>query len=255
MSGLPGSVAGWWPSPNRVMNQSAVADAVDAVGARGAALGVVVLRAAVDVVEGLVVVDRDLVELRHRQVGDEAPGLREVEALVEAAVVPTSGSRGRPGGRRARGRRRACAVPQPARNVLPPSCEIMWHVIEVDAARRRAGWRRAPGSSAGRCRRRRCRSASPTTAPRSASGRRRPCGGRARSRRRHVGILRREREADLAQVAFGQARLQLLQVCRRRSSGGGPTRAAADVGRDGAVTLPGGGVEPVRDRAGPSRRR
>ncbi len=65
----------------------AVADPVDVVGAYGSTLGAVVLRTAVDVVEGLVVVDGQLVELRHRQVGDELPVLAQVPSLVEAAVA------------------------------------------------------------------------------------------------------------------------------------------------------------------------
>ena len=63
-----------------------IAHARDVVGARWAALGVVVLGAAVDRVEGFGVVDRDLVELGHRQVVDEAPGIGVVEGLVQPAV-------------------------------------------------------------------------------------------------------------------------------------------------------------------------
>ena len=48
---------------------------------------VVVLRAAVDVVERLVVGGRDLVELGQRQVGEEVPVLAEVMSLVQPAVV------------------------------------------------------------------------------------------------------------------------------------------------------------------------
>ena len=64
-----------------------VHDAVLAGGPRRPAQGEVVLRAAVDVVERRVVVQRHLVELRHRQVGLELPRLRPVPALVDAAVV------------------------------------------------------------------------------------------------------------------------------------------------------------------------
>ena len=49
--------------------------------------GEVVLGAAVDVVEGLGVVDRDLVELGGRQVAVETPGGAAVPGLVETAVT------------------------------------------------------------------------------------------------------------------------------------------------------------------------
>ena len=64
----------------------AVADAARIHRARGAALAVVVLGTAVDIVERRIVVDRDLVELRDGQVVDEAPRRAEVEALVNAAI-------------------------------------------------------------------------------------------------------------------------------------------------------------------------
>ena len=64
-----------------------VPDAVDVVGPRRPAEGGVVLRAAVDVVEGLRVVDRDPVELRHREVRLELPRRAAVPRLVDAAVV------------------------------------------------------------------------------------------------------------------------------------------------------------------------
>ncbi len=64
-----------------------VADAGDAARAGRSAEREVVLRAAVHVVERRVHVDVDLVELRQRQVGEEAPGLRPVEGLVETTVV------------------------------------------------------------------------------------------------------------------------------------------------------------------------
>ena len=64
-----------------------VGDAVGVEGARGTALGVVVLGAAVDVVEGLRVVEGDLVELRHGQVRAEAPRGAVVVGLVDAAVA------------------------------------------------------------------------------------------------------------------------------------------------------------------------
>ncbi len=63
-----------------------VGDAVDAVGPDRAALGVVVLGASVDVVEGLGVVESEFVELSDRQVCDVAPAPGEIEALVETAV-------------------------------------------------------------------------------------------------------------------------------------------------------------------------
>ena len=64
-----------------------VGDAVGAGGARRTAEGEVVLGAAVDVVERLVVVDGDLVELGDRQVGEELPGGAAVTGLVQAAVT------------------------------------------------------------------------------------------------------------------------------------------------------------------------
>ena len=54
---------------------------------RRATHGVVVLRPAVDVVEGFVVGGGDLVVLGQRQVGEMAPVLPEVEGLVESSVV------------------------------------------------------------------------------------------------------------------------------------------------------------------------
>ena len=64
-----------------------VSDAVDIERARRAALGVVVLGAPVDVVEGLRVVDRDLVVLRDRKVRGKGPGLPVVPALIDAAIA------------------------------------------------------------------------------------------------------------------------------------------------------------------------
>src|SRR5581483_2274077 len=60
---------------------------MNAARARWSAQSVVVLRAAVDVVEGTVFIHGDVVELRNRQVGQEGPVLAAVEALVDAAVA------------------------------------------------------------------------------------------------------------------------------------------------------------------------
>ena len=54
---------------------------------RRAAEAVVVLRAAVDVIERRVLADGDVVHLRGGQVGFEDPGGGAVEAFVEAAVA------------------------------------------------------------------------------------------------------------------------------------------------------------------------
>src|SRR4051812_35912226 len=48
---------------------------------------VVVLRAAVDVVKGNVIVDVDVIELRDRQVRFEVPVRSTIEALINAAVA------------------------------------------------------------------------------------------------------------------------------------------------------------------------
>ncbi len=64
-----------------------VRDARAVERARRAAQRVVVLGAAVDVVEGLRVVDRHPVELGDRQVLEEALGRAAVEGLVDAAVA------------------------------------------------------------------------------------------------------------------------------------------------------------------------
>ena len=65
----------------------AVANAVHVVGARRSSLGGVVLGAAVDVVEGRVVVDGDLVELGDRQVRGVAVGLAAIPGLVQSAIA------------------------------------------------------------------------------------------------------------------------------------------------------------------------
>ena len=63
-----------------------VADAVAIEGARGAVHRAQVLRAAEDVVEGLAIAERDLVELRDREVREVPELAAVVEALVEARV-------------------------------------------------------------------------------------------------------------------------------------------------------------------------
>ena len=227
MLGLPGSVAGWCPSAKSVMNQSAFEMPFDAVGARGAALGAVVLGPAVDRVEGRGVVHRHLVELGDRQVRHEAPGLREVEALVDPAVGADEQVVG-------------VVLPERDRVVvgvlvlllhppegLPPVVrDLHPHVHEVEPALR-VGARVellvvvGPG--------------------RPGDGLRALLPGRAAVGRavdgalaavhldrgvEDVGVLRRDREADLAERPLGQALLQLLpRRARRRSSGGGPTPA------------------------------
>ncbi len=65
----------------------AVANAVNVIGPRGPSLGCVVLSAAIDVVEGSVVVDRDLVKLGDRQVLGVAVGLAAVPGLVQPAIT------------------------------------------------------------------------------------------------------------------------------------------------------------------------
>ena len=66
----------------------AVADALHVEGAGRPVERPQVLRAAEDVVEGLAVVERELVELRDRQVGEVPPSRALVEGLVEARVGP-----------------------------------------------------------------------------------------------------------------------------------------------------------------------
>ena len=65
----------------------AVANPVDVVGARGAALSTVVLSAAVDVVEREAVVDSDSVELCDRQVGLVVVVLASVPGFIKPAVA------------------------------------------------------------------------------------------------------------------------------------------------------------------------
>ena len=213
MSGLPGSVAGWWPSPNSVMNQSALRMPLHVVGARRAALGGVVLGAAVDVVERLGVVDRHLVELRHRQVGDEAPGLRQVEALVDAAVGPDQQVVGIVGAERQRVVVGVLVLlASCARKVLPPSSETcMPHVGEVDAVEGvRAGVQllvvvRAGGAGHG------VGQLLPGRAAIGWSDRRRRCGDRARSRRRaRRGSAARSRGRSCPCCSSGRPLVELL---------------------------------------------
>ncbi len=64
-----------------------VGDAVGGAIARRAAQAVVILRAAIDVVEGRVVIDRDVVELGDGQIGFEMPVGGAVETFVDAAVI------------------------------------------------------------------------------------------------------------------------------------------------------------------------
>ena len=87
MFGSSGSLRDWKPSPPLTMYQSLVRTPSRLSDARRPAEREVVLRAAADVVERLRVVDRDAVELRDRQVREEAPGLAFVVRLVEPAVV------------------------------------------------------------------------------------------------------------------------------------------------------------------------
>ncbi len=90
----------------------AVANAVNVVGARGASLGRVVLRAAVNVVEGRVVVDRDFVELGDRQVLGVTVRLAAVPRLIKPAVAADDRCSESPGRSRAHDCRRVS-------NVLP----------------------------------------------------------------------------------------------------------------------------------------
>ena len=62
------------------------ANAVHVVCPRRATLGVVVLRATVNVVERLAVIQSELVVLGHRQVFHVSPSRAEVEALIHPAV-------------------------------------------------------------------------------------------------------------------------------------------------------------------------
>src|SRR5207302_616355 len=64
-----------------------IGDADGVLGPRRTAEAEVILRAAVDVVERLGIIDRDIVKLRDRQVGLENPILAFVERFVDAAVT------------------------------------------------------------------------------------------------------------------------------------------------------------------------
>ena len=64
-----------------------VSDTVPVVRTRGSVLSRVVLRAADDVVERLVVVHGDFIELGHGQVRNELPVRAQVPALVQSAVA------------------------------------------------------------------------------------------------------------------------------------------------------------------------
>ena len=110
-----------------------------------------------------------------------------------------------------------------------------------------AGWRTAPGSSAARCRPTPCPSASPRSTRDRSSGRRRPCAGRARSRRT-------ARRASAARWPGRSCPCALPAAPRSSCSHVAPPsvaamqpglRPAAHVGRDRAVALPRGGVQPI----------
>ena len=233
-----------------------VQDAVDVVGPRRAAEGGVVLRAAVDVVEGLRVVDRHPVELRHREVRLELPRRAAVPRLVDAAVVAVqevvgvlrvdpegvvvdvlgllarlaaTSSRRRPSP--------ACRCPSSRRG------------------RRPSGRGRAPGSTAPRSSS--TRRASPSSSRRRASGRsRRPCRAPRRGRRpcRAPSAGRRGRSGPTS--PFGQAVRQLrpgrAAVGRLVDAALGP---AVDEREDVPPALVGARRRGPRGRAGPSRRR
>ena len=63
-----------------------ILNAVWVVCARGTALGIVVLRSSVDVVERLGIIHRQLVELSHRQIGDKTPGPGQIEGFIKPAI-------------------------------------------------------------------------------------------------------------------------------------------------------------------------
>ena len=65
-----------------------IANTLPIVRARRAALRVVILRPAIDVVERLGIIDRDLVELRDRQIADEAPCFGVIIAFIQPAIGP-----------------------------------------------------------------------------------------------------------------------------------------------------------------------
>ncbi len=224
-----------------------VADAVDGVGARRAALCRVVLGAAVDVVEGLGVVDGHLVELGDREVGDEAPGGREVEALVEPAVgadeqvVGVVGVEGEGvvvgvlvllGEPTERGATVVGDLDAPVHEVDAVEGVGARHellvVVRAGGARHRLGHLRPARAAVGR-------------APDAASAPIELDRGVE-----DVGLLGRDREPDLAEGAFGQALRQPppAEAAVGRGVDAG-LRPAVDQGGHRSVVLPGGGIETV----------
>ena len=108
------------PSPPVTTNQSLFVEPFGDLRARRSAERAVVLRAAVDVVDRRRVVDFDVVELRHRQVGEVLPQPAAVPGLVEPAVAAFEQvARCCRDRSRSRGCRRACCARRAARNVAP----------------------------------------------------------------------------------------------------------------------------------------
>ena len=87
MFGSGQSARDWKPSPPPVFIQSLVRMPTRLSVRDGTPCDAVVLRAAIDVVEGQGIVHRDAVELRDRNVVEVAPGAAVVVGFVEAAVI------------------------------------------------------------------------------------------------------------------------------------------------------------------------
>ena len=204
----------------------AVADAVDRLGPRRAALRGVVLRPAVDVVERQVVVDRDLVELRDRQIRLEVVGLARDPRIRRDRRRSQSAGDSAFCGSITRAWLSTCLNCSPSGwNVLPPSSEtIMYVSTRIDAVEDvRAGdeFLIVLGTDA---------LVAALLRPGLAAVRRLETAalifGRFDQRIDHVGLDRRNGQSDAAQVRTRQAARDLPPgLARRRSTCRSPTPA------------------------------
>ncbi len=139
MFGSVGSTRATKPSPPVTMNQSLLVAPCGPARSRRPAERAVVLRAAVDVVDRRGVVDVDVVELRHREVGEVPPQPPAIPALVQPAVA---------------------ALEQVIGVVGIDPDEVVVDVLRALAERRGTSGRRRPRPASARSARRRVRGSS-----------------------------------------------------------------------------------------------
>ena len=222
-----------------------VGDALAADRPRRPPHGVVVLRAAVDVVERLVVVHRHAVELRDGQVGMEPPGAAAVPGFVHAAVVADDEVVGVV---RIDPQRVAVHVHAAPLDVPPGAAAVLGHVQEgvehvhaidlVRVAHDLVVIHRGRTGVVAHPRPRRAAIGAAEEAGQAVL--------RLDDRVDDVGVRRRDAQPDLAQVAGRQAAGGLGP--RRAAVGGTPdarARPAVDHRPHVAATLPRAGVEHV----------